>query len=50
MPDKDGVTQTLEQIQVSGTVQIIDKDGNLKSEMEIVSLEIAEGIENDATG
>jgi hypothetical protein len=32
--------------QASGIVKIIDKDGNVKSEMEIVSLELNEELEN----
>ena len=36
----------LPKYQVSGIAKIIDKDGNVKGEMEIVSLELSEEMEN----
>lgn len=44
---KPGVNITVPNYQVSGTVRIIDKDGNVKSEMDIVSLEVNEAIQED---
>lgn len=43
---QNGPNVALGELEVSGIVKIIDKDGNVKSELEIISIEIQEDKEN----
>lgn len=41
-----GPNSIMDNVQVSGVIKVFDKDGKLKTELDIVSLEINEDIEN----
>jgi len=46
---QNGPNADMKDIEVSGLVVIKDKDGNIKSELQIVSLETNQELENNAT-
>ena len=46
---QNGANASMADVQVSGIVTIKDKDGNVKAELPIVSLEATQESENNAT-
>ena len=46
---RDGTNHVLENLEVSGTVTIIDKDGKVKAELPITSIEAIKEDQNDGT-
>ena len=43
---KSGINVTTPPYEVKGTVQIVDKDGKVKGEFEVTSLELNEEVKN----